>query len=272
MTGEARDRLAAGEALEASDLHFRYSGASAEAVSGVGIKVRPGSMTALLGPNGSGKSTLLRLLAGSLSPERGTVALDGRPLDEWDRRGLARIMAVVPQIEHVPFPVAAEDLVAMGRYPHLGPWGMAGELDREAVKGALARCGVEEIRSRPYQSLSGGERQRVRIARALAQEPRILLLDEPTASLDMRYEMSIFRLLASLRSEEGVAVLVVTHHVNLAARFADHLVLLKDGRVAVEGSPEEVVTPECIQAVFDWPAQVVRQPFQEGSAPQVFPA
>ncbi|NNF28019.1 MAG: ABC transporter ATP-binding protein [Gemmatimonadetes bacterium] len=272
MTKDGRPGAGEGPSLRGSELSFRYPGAAVDAVSGVGIEVLPGSMTALLGPNGSGKSTLLRLLAGSLRPGTGVVSLAGRRLDSWDGRGMARMMAVVPQIEHVPFPVTCEDLVAMGRYPHLGPWRMPGGADREAVDGAIVRCGLEDLRKRPFQSLSGGERQRVRIARALAQDPRILLLDEPTASLDMRYEMSIFRLLAALRSEEGVAVLVVTHHVNLAARFADHLVLLKEGQVAFEGVPEDVVTPDRIQAVFDWPAHVVSQTFREGSAPQLFPS
>ena len=272
MTGEAVLGAGNGPSLRGVDLSFRYPDAALDAVSGVRIETLPGTMTALLGPNGSGKSTLLRILAGALRPRAGTVTLSGRPLAAWDRRGLARVMAVVPQIEHVPFPVTCEELVAMGRYPHLGPWGVRGGDDRDAIGGAIERCGLQDLRRRQYQSLSGGERQRVRIARALAQEPGILLLDEPTASLDMRYEMSIFRLLSSLRSEEKVAVLVVTHHVNLAARFADHLVLLKDGRVAFEGVPEEVVTPDRIQAVFDWPAQVVQQTFREGPAPQLFPA
>ncbi len=260
-----------GSTLEASGVGFMYDGARTKAVSSVTVAIRPGTLTSLLGPNGSGKSTLLKLLAGGLDPVEGSVALDGRDLDHWKPRALARILGVVPQIEHVPFPVAVHDLVAMGRYPHLGPWRSPGAADRDAVERALERCGVGPLADRPFQSLSGGERQRVRIARALAQDPRVLLLDEPTASLDMRYEMSIFRLLDGLRTEEAVSVLVVTHNVNLAARFSDRVMLMKEGRMAFEGVPDEVVTPNCIQAVYDWPALVVQQAFAEGSAPQVFP-
>lgn len=257
--------------LRAEGLAFRYPGASRDAVHDVGLELAPGSTTAVLGPNGSGKTTLLRLLAGGAEPQRGSVTLGGRALDTWDGRDLARHVAVVTQIEHVAFPVSAEGLVAMGRYPHLGPWRAAREADREAVASAMERCGVLDLRNREVQTLSGGERQRVRIARALAQDPRILILDEPTAALDMRYEMAIFRILRRLSADRGVAVLAVTHNVNLAARFAAHLVLMREGRVVDAGAPADVVTPERMSAVFDWPVSVVRQPFAEGEAPQLFP-
>lgn len=271
MTVEGEGFARGGSTLEAAGVGFTYGGARTEAVSGVTVAICPGTLTSLLGPNGSGKSTLLKLLAGGLEPAEGRVALDGRDLNRWPPRALAQRLGVVPQIEHVPFPVTVHDLVAMGRYPHLGPWRSPGPADRDAIAGALERCGVGPLSDRPFQSLSGGERQRVRIARALAQNPRVLLLDEPTASLDMRYEMSIFRLLDRLRTDEAVSVLVVTHNVNLAARFSDRVMLMKDGRVAFDGVPEEVVTPDCIQAVYEWPALVVQQVFAEGSAPQVFP-
>lgn len=257
--------------LSGRGLAYRYPGAERDSVDGVTVDIRAGALVAILGPNGSGKTTLLRLLVGGSKPARGAAFVGGRDLAEWNRRELARHLAVVPQIEHVAFPVTVGDLVAMGRYPHLGPWGSAGEVDHKAMEGAMDRCGVLDFKHRAFQSLSGGERQRVRIARALAQEPAVLVLDEPTAALDMRYEMAIFRLLRKLRAEEGVTVVLVTHNVNLAARFADRLILMKEGRVAVDGPPEDVITPEHIAAVFGWPVSVIEQPFGRTSAPQLFP-
>ena len=257
--------------LAARDVSYRYPGSDRNAVSGVSVEGSPGTMVAVLGPNGSGKTTLLRILAGGAEPSEGVVELGALGLPDWEGRALARHVAVVTQIEHVPFPVTVEALVGMGRYAHLGPWRAPRGEDRKAVEAAMDRCGVAAFRKREFQTLSGGERQRVRIARALAQEPRVLLLDEPTVALDMHYEMAIFRLLAELRSSEGVAIVVVTHNVNLAARFADHLVLMKDGKVAVEGPPADVVTPARMAEVFDWPVSVVTHSFREGPAPQLFP-
>ncbi|MGI9627209.1 MAG: ABC transporter ATP-binding protein [Longimicrobiales bacterium] len=263
--------MKAGVELSGQDLAFRYRGAARDAVGGVSVDIPSGALVAILGPNGSGKTTLLRLLVGGETPTHGVVSIGGRSLTEWDRRELARQLAVVPQAEHMAFPVTVEQLVAMGRYPHLGPWRAAGDRDIEAMEAAMNRCGVLDLRDRLYQSLSGGERQRVRIARALAQEPSVLVLDEPTAALDMRFEMAVFRLLRKLRSEDGVTVVLVTHNVNLAARFADRVILMKDGRVAVDGAPADVITPDHIEGVFGWPVSVTQQPFEGGSAPQLFP-
>lgn len=257
--------------LVAEGVVYGYPGAGKDAVSGIDFTAESRSITAILGPNGSGKTTLLRLLVGGVQPKSGLVSFNGRRLADWDRRQLARRLAVVTQLEHLPFPVSVEDLVAMGRYPHLGPWRSPGKEDHLAMDAAMDRCGISALRSRGFQTLSGGERQRVRIARALAQDPTVLVLDEPTASLDLHYEMAIFRLLAELKSDGGVTVVVVTHNVNLAARFADRLVLMKDGQVAVDGAPSDVLTAEHISPVFDWPVSVVMQPFREGSAPQLFP-
>ncbi len=256
--------------LEGESLCFRYPGTKREALREVSLRAAAGALSAVLGPNGSGKSTLLRLLAGGLRPESGTVRFAGRPLDQWPRRALARQMAVVAQNEHVPFPVTVKSLVAMGRYPDLGPWRREGPVDREAIFQAMVRCSVASLQERTFQTLSGGERQRVRIARALAQEPRALILDEPTAALDMRYEMAIFRLLREL-AHDGVAVVVVTHNLNLAARFGDRHLLLKQGVVVAEGNAGDVITAPNISRVYDWPVNVVSQPFREGLAPQVVP-
>ena len=197
----------------------------------------------------------------------------GRPVTEWPRRELATRIGVVPQEEELVFPLSVRELVALGRYPRLGALGREGAEDRAAIRRAMETCDVAELADRPVGSLSGGERQRARIARALAQEPGTLVLDEPTASLDIRHEMEILELAASL-SAGGVTVVLVTHAINLAARYATRLLLLDApprGRAAAEGAPGEVVTRERIAAVYGWPVAVVPHPGPgpDAGAPQV---
>lgn len=253
-------------------LTFRYPGSERPAVDGVSLEVPAGACTAVLGPNGSGKSTLLRLLLGTLTPERGEVELGGRSVAEWTRAELAREVGVVPQGEEAVFPVSVRELVAMGRYPYLGPWRREGEVDRRAVEEAMRRCDVAEFRGRMLDTLSGGERQRVRLARALAQEPAALALDEPTAALDVGHEMVIFELLRHL-GHTRTTVLLVTHNLNLAARYADRLVLLDRGRVVAAGAPAEVLTRERVERVYGWPVRIVAHPGPgpDAGAPQVVP-
>lgn len=257
--------------LEAESLVFRYPGADRPAVNGVSLRARPGQVGAVLGPNGSGKSTLLRLLAGGARARSGQVRFAGRPLERWSRRALATRTAVVTQHEHVPFPVTARSLVAMGRYARLGPWRREGREDRDAVTRAMERCGVAGLEERDFRSLSGGERQRTRIARALAQEPSVLLLDEPTAALDMRYETAVFRLLRDLAQNDHVAVVAVTHHLNLAARFGDWHLLMEDGAPAAQGDADHVLTAANLSRVYQCPVTVAPRAFPEGTAPQVSP-
>lgn len=251
---------------------FRYPEATHPAVDGVSIDVPAGACTAVLGPNGSGKSTLLRLLLGTLMPAAGEVELDDRPVAAWERGEVARTVGVVPQGEEATFPTSVRELVAMGRYPHLGPWRREGERDRRAIEQAMRRCDVLGFAHRPVSTLSGGERQRVRVARALAQEPAALALDEPTAALDVSHEMAIFELLREL-GRGGTTVLLVTHNLNLAARYADRLVLLDRGRVAATGTPAEVLTRETIERVYGWPVRIGRHegPGPDEGAPQVVP-
>jgi iron complex transport system ATP-binding protein len=254
------------------DLTFRYPDATADAVDEVTVEVPAGSCTAVLGPNGSGKSTLLRLMLGTLSPASGQVELDGRPVVEWGREEIARAVGVVPQGEEAVFPMTVREVVAMGRYPHLGPWRREREADRRAVEQAMRRCDVMAFAGRPISTLSGGERQRARVARALAQEPAALALDEPTAALDVSHEMAIFELLRDL-GRAGTTVLLVTHNLNLAARYADRLVLLDRGRVAAAGAPAQVLTRETVERVYGWPVRIDRHPGPgpDSGAPQVVP-
>jgi iron complex transport system ATP-binding protein len=253
--------------LEARNLTVRYRGLSGPAVDGVSCGVSPARLVAVVGPNGSGKSTLVRALAGLVAPQSGSVLLRDRSVASWSRPALARVLAVVSQREEVTFALTVEEAVMLGRYAHLGPLAAPRAADRSVVAAALARCDVADLAGRPVDTLSGGEWQRVRVARALAQEPEVLVLDEPTASLDVRHEMELFELVRHL-VDGGLAGLVITHHINLAARFADHMVLLDRGRIAAEGAPVEVLRREVLDRVFQWPVAVTR--WADGS-PQVVP-
>lgn len=232
------------------------------------MAVPRGCLYAVLGPNGSGKSTLMKALLGTVQPEEGQALVEGRPVQEWSRRELALRVGVVSQRESTAFPLTVQDLVEMGRYPHLGPLRPMGTPDREAVEAALERCHVDSLRHRMVSTLSGGEFQRVRIARALAQEPAALVLDEPTASLDIRHEMAILQLLRQ-SAVDGVTVVLVTHHLNIAARFADRVLLLHEGRVGAEGTVDQVFQTEVLEPVYEWPLTVATDPVT--GAPSVTP-
>jgi iron complex transport system ATP-binding protein len=259
--------------FSARALTFRYPHAAANAIETLDLDVPRGALYAVLGPNGSGKSTLARLLLGRLRPQQGTVRFEDRSPEAWPGRELARRIGVVTQSEDIVFPVPVGVLVGMGRYPHLGPWRTAGAPDRAAVQAALEACDIAPLAGRPLGQLSGGERQRARIARALAQEPDVLVLDEPTAALDIAHEMAIFELLARLRDERGTTVLLVTHNLNLAARYADTLLLLERGRAVAAGSAPDVVTRERVQHTYHWPVNVFPHagPGPDAGAPQVAP-
>ncbi len=244
--------------LELRGLSVRYPGAASDALHGVSLVVRAGEFHAVLGPNGSGKTTLVRAALGLLASRAGAVTLLGVEPGRWSRRELARVVGVVPQREDNLFPQRVRETVLLGRYPHLSLWGAVRTEDRAAVERALERCDVTGLAHRWLWTLSGGEYQRVRLARALAQEPRLLVLDEPTTSLDVRHEMQLFELARELAAGQGLAVLLITHHVNLAARFADRLLLLADGRCAARGAPEDVVRREIVEAVFGWPVAIER--------------
>ncbi|MGH7466516.1 MAG: ABC transporter ATP-binding protein [Longimicrobiales bacterium] len=257
----------------ARDLHYHYPVHTQDAVRAITLTLPAGEVCAILGPNGSGKSTLLKLLLGVLEPTIGSAHYRDRPATAWDRRALAREIGVVPQLEDVLFPFAVRELVAMGRYPHLGPWQSERNIDRQAIAQAMARCAVTDLAERSMFQLSGGERQRVRVARALAQEPRTLVLDEPTAALDIAHEMALFELIAELCVRDGVTVIAATHNLNLAARFASRIVLLSDGALAAQGAPAEVLTSTTIETVYRWPVRVLQHagPGPDRGAPQVVP-
>lgn len=254
--------------IRAENLVKEYdAGGVFRAVDGVSLDVQRGEVVLIIGPNGSGKTTLLRALLGLVPPAAGDALIGGRPASGWDRAELARTVGVVTQREETVFPLRVADTVMLGRYAHLGPLAAPRAVDRDAVAAALARCDVAALAARGVDELSGGEWQRVRVARALAQEPRALVLDEPTASLDVRHEMELFELIHGL-VRGGLAGLVVTHQLNLAARFADRIVLLDEGRVVAQGTPREVLRADIVARVFRWPVAVAM--WSDGS-PQIVP-
>lgn len=242
-----------------ADVVVRYPRAADPALRGVSFDAAPGRITAVVGPNGSGKSTLVRALLGRLPLESGDIAVDADPLAAIPRRTLAQRLAVVPQREEPVFPMRVQDYIALGRHPHGGPFAGRSAADRDAVSRAIARADVAAFAERNTDELSGGEWQRVRIARALAQGGRALVLDEPTTFLDIAHEMAVFELLDTL-AREGQAVLLVSHQLNLVARFADHIVLLHRGSLAASGTPSEVMRGEVLERVYEWPLVISRDP------------
>jgi iron complex transport system ATP-binding protein len=215
----------------------RYGGAAngRTVLRGIDLQIAEGEQVALLGANGSGKSTLLRVLSGVLPPVAGTVELFGRSIDSWERGELARRVSVLPQGMELPQGFRVSEVVALGRIPHASSWFATSADDEAAVGRALLDAGVEELADRGVHELSGGERQRVLLALALAQEPRLLLLDEPTAHLDVAHQLALIQLLERLRTTRGLTVLAVLHDLNLAARFADRAVILREGRLVAAG-------------------------------------
>ena len=241
------------------EVAVRYAGSAVLALDGVSLDVPEGHVTAVAGPNGSGKSTLVRALLRRQRLEGGTISVDGDDLDTIEPQELARRVAVTPQREEPAFPMHVRDYVALGRFPRLGLWRSAVVPDRHAISPGMERAGVSEFAERQTDELSGGEWQRVRIARALAQEARALVLDEPTTFLDLAHEMSLFELVHSLAGD-GMAVLLVSHQLNLVARFAGTIVLLNRGKVAASGSPAEVMRASLLEEVYEWPLVVTRDP------------
>ena len=222
----------------------------------VSLDVPPGARLGILGPNGSGKTTLLKLLAGVLSPASGTVTLDDVPLARLSRRAIAQRVAMVPQETHPAFDYTVLELVLMGRYPHLGAFEVESAADVAIAQASLVATGTGAFASRLFSTLSGGEKQRVVIASALAQQARVLLLDEPTASLDPAYQLEIAELLRALHRERGIALVLSTHDLNLAAAVCDRLVLVRDGRVIASGPTDGVLTGERIAALYGIDAEV----------------
>lgn len=233
--------------LEATGVTVRLGGNTI--LRDVGVALRPSELVVIAGPNGSGKSTLLRALAGLLAASQGEVRLRGKPIGDYSRRGIARVVSYVPQDTRVDFGFTVREIVAMGRHPHMGRFSPEGPRDRDAIERGMELCDITHLRYRQINSLSGGERQRVLIARCLAAEPSCILLDEPTASLDLEHALEIFALARRL-AESGSAVALSTHDLNNGLRFGTSVLILKQGAVAYSGPTGDSLETSVIESVF----------------------
>ena len=251
-------------AVEAFSIGHDYG--NGPVLENVSFSIEAGSFFVIIGPNGSGKTTLMKVLADLIRPGSGSVKVLGRPAGEFGKRELARVMSFVPQLIPVDFPFTVTEVVLMGRAPHLGLLGIEGPPDMEAARRAMEFTGVEELAGRKVNQLSGGEQQRVFIARAVCQDPGIILLDEPTASLDLAHQVRVMDIMNQLR-HRGVTVVMVSHDVNLAALYGDRLLLLKDGRVVIEGTPGEVLTFDTLEEAYGCVLLVDESPL--GGVPRV---
>jgi iron complex transport system ATP-binding protein len=221
----------------------------------------------IIGPNGSGKTTLMKIIAGILTSQNGELKILNRSINQYHRKALARTISFVPQMLFVDFPFTVTEIVLMGRSPYLGMLGLEEEKDMEIANQAIAFTGLENLAHRKLDELSGGEQQRVFIAKAICQEPDIILLDEPTASLDLAYQVRIMDLMEQLKTEKGITVVMISHDVNLAAMYADHLLLLHKGQVLCQGLPDEVITYQTLEAAYGCTLLVDESPL--GKNPRV---
>ena len=228
-------------------------------LEGVDLRADRGQLVGLIGPNGAGKSTLLRAISGVLNYQEGTVRLDGADLKSLSSKDVAAGLALVPQIAPYTHGFTAIEVVLMGRYPHMGRFQIEGKEDNRIARDSMNLTGTEQFADRTLDTLSGGERQRIFVARALAQQPRILLLDEPTANLDVLHQLKVLDLVRRL-TNDGLTAVAAIHDLNMAARYCDRLVLLSAGRVLADGSPEEVLLPETIEYAFGVETAVYRDP------------
>jgi ABC-type cobalamin/Fe3+-siderophores transport system ATPase subunit len=247
--------------LQLRDIHFTYPNQRPrETISGVSLEICAGEMVALLGPNGSGKSTLLSIAIGALKPDRGEVLFDNRPIAGFSRREIAQRMAMVAQQGDIRFPMTALEYVLTGRFAYTNAVGFDSPRDVEIAMQSLGHTDAAQFAHRRFNQLSSGERQRVALARSLAQEPRLLLLDEPTANADISHQLSLLDLVHKLTRERDLGALIVTHEINLAAEFADRMALIKDGRLVGSGLPHEVMTADLLSGLFETPLFVDRHP------------
>ena len=255
--------------LEALDITVNYD--SRQAVVNISLRAEPGEVIAIIGPNGAGKSTLLRALNGSVKPIRGEVRLDGRSIDSYARRAIARRIAVVAQEAELRFPVTVFEFVMGGRYSsaNTNAWGWESKHDVKIAGQAIQETELTGFESRLMNELSGGERQRAVVARALATQAKIFLLDEPTANLDLAHQATMLRLIHHRCDRDQAAAVVVTHDVNLAAEFSDRVMLLKDGETVAIGSPRDVLTPDLLRKVFE--LQVLVDAHPVSGAPRITP-
>jgi iron complex transport system ATP-binding protein len=236
-------------AISAANLRFSYDGPQQPVLCGLSVEIPAGSLTAILGPNGAGKTTLLRLLLGFLPPDEGRIAVAGRPLKSYSRRQMGRLMALVPQSEHIPFNFSALEYVLLGRTPYLRPLEAPGPTDRQVAMDALRTVGAASLAERSVAELSGGEQRLVILARAVAQQPQVLLMDEPLSHLDLGNQGRILSIMRQMAAS-GVTVVFTTHEPNAAATAATYVVLMRRGEVLAAAAPAQAITEATLSATY----------------------
>ena len=244
--------------IKLEQIGFKYN--EHQVLKNVSFEVKRGEFLGILGPNGSGKTTLLNVIDGILIPQEGELWINGTSCNKLKRENLAKIIAVVPQESLMLFPFTVQEIVLMGRAPHLGKWRFEGETDFKIAHQAMEMTDTLSLMNRSMNALSAGERQRVLIARALAQQPQIMLLDEPTAFLDIKHQIDFFDLIKTLNKNQTLTVIGVTHDINLASLYCDRIILLRDGHIHCMGSPEEVIAESHIREVYETNVTVDRNP------------
>jgi len=252
-------------AIETKGIDFYYN--ATQILHKISMSLRQGEFLGIIGPNGAGKSTLLRLLCGILQPKEGTISLFGSSISEQSHKMIAQQIAFVPQETHFALNFTVQDIVSMGRYPYKRPFQREDQQDRVAVEDALAAASVTDLRNRAINSLSSGERQLVVIARALAQSPKVMVLDEPTSHLDLHHQHTIMDLLERLNTD-GISIAVVHHDLNLASLYCRNLILMHKGRIHAEGRPDDILKHKIINEVYSTDVTIVRHP--EKDVPQIF--
>jgi len=248
-------------------INLSYSYGTRPVLKNLTFSVPKSDFFIIIGPNGSGKTTLMKVISGILKPQKGRLEILNRSISHYNLKALARTIAFVPQMLTVDFPFTVIEMVLMGRSPYLGMLGLEHEKDLEIAKQAIAFTGVEHLTHRKLDQLSGGEQQRVFIARAICQEPDVILLDEPTASLDLAHQVRVMDLMEKLKVEKGVTVVMVSHDVNLAAMYGDQLLLLSNGQIVCQGLPDEVLTFQTLEEAYGCTLLVDESPL--GKIPRV---
>lgn len=250
---------------EVTSLNFSYG--QTPVIRDLDFVLKTGEWLTVLGPNGSGKSTLVAVLLRILEKNKGTILYDGQSLENWDRRQLAQRIAVVYQKNEIPFGFSVKEIIEMGRYPYQGKWHRWCSQDQKAIDRAIQLTHLQDFLDKNYRELSGGEQQRVLIARAIAQEPDVLILDEPIAHLDLRFQYEVLHLCQKLQKEEGLTILSVLHEINLAAEFSDRLLLMNRGSLLAKGLPGEVIKPATIKEAYGINIEIV----EKNGKPYLFP-
>lgn len=253
------------KAVEAINLSYGYQEQSV--FKNLSFVVPKGGFFIIIGPNGSGKTTLMKVISGIKRPDKGKLYISGKAIEQYSRRSLAKTLAMAPQMTSMDFPFTVAEVVLMGRSPHKGLLGFDSQADLQAAHQAMTFTGVEHLSERKHTQLSGGEQQRVLIARAICQEPEIILLDEPTASLDLAHQVRVMDLMEQLQKEKGVTIIMVSHDINLACMYAQTLLLLKDGKIVSIGSPEQVLNYETLEKAYDCTLLVDQNPL--GNFPRI---